>query len=487
MFELLIFLLVYFLGYKKYYIKLTNIDGVSKEKLIEILKYDVGLSLTQIGDLQGNLPYVFEAGKWLKAFTLARKLRSNGLECKMVWRLWKSVEEGYARPLDYPEEPEGENVNNEAWAYANEAYSLAMRELKDERVAFNIKSPEEAMRVDELLDKAEKAADAPHESTLVERINMLRNSVSWSLTRQWTHSWMIIGGVFLSIIILFYYSMKNKGAIDKAEQRLALVEDWQECDTILTEYPSPHGGFFTNVYDNANNYKIYMLHMLYREHYEAKESAENYAESAAKAADSDKRDEYLDSQEKYEDMAEEYLEKYEDFNEMDFDDVQDAAIEECEDMVSHLKGGTVWVNFLLFLAIVMTPLYILASYQYGYVIVKYEEDSKFINSIRDLAFGIAASLLGTVLATKLLPDIEVTTYLSNGQVRKDKEVDAGNFLIFARMLALIIIAVLVLCCVSFIIMTYSTVVGLYRNYQWKPIIERAKGEATKLQKRYLGK
>ena len=482
MFLILLILLIYFVGYKKYYIKFTDVEGVSEETLVKALKYEMGLSLTQIEEVANHTPYVFKIGSLLETYVLVRKLRSMGLHCEMFFKLWKKVEEGPVTPVEACEEPVYDNSNEEAWVYADEAYNLAMRDLDENQVAVAMKSPEDAMRVDALLDKAEAVADAPHEEAFWERITTLRDAVSWTLKRHWTHSWMIIGGVFLSIIVLFYFNSDNQSDVREAENQLAHVEKWTECDTTLASYPediNTNQLYFQRI-DNAKNYKIYMLHKLYGNYCSSKKYAAEYAQRADTATTEERKDLYLDSQKESLEEAEEYLEEYNEWNEMDFDDVHDYAIEDCENYLDRQEGDAAFVNFLLVLAIIMVPLYIMASYQYGYVMVKYENESAFLEKLRNWGYSIAGGLFGAGLMMQFLPSYVVTTRWSDGRTTKHTEEDPANFIIMGIKFALFVAALFVLCFTSFAIMAYSTVTGLYRNYQWKQNFDKIKEQINRV-------
>ncbi|MBR5467410.1 MAG: hypothetical protein IKU79_08440 [Bacteroidaceae bacterium] len=482
MFLIILILLIYFLGFKKYYIKITDVNGASQETLIKTLKYEMGLSLTQIKEVVENTPYIFKIGSFLETFTLARKLRSKGLKCSIMCPLFKKPKEGSASPVVVPEASEGDN--EQAWQYADEAYNLAMRPYGEDQVALAITSPEDAMRVDALLDKAEATADNPYEEGFWERITTLRDSVSWALKRHWTHSWMLILGVFMSIILLAYFNSDNQSDVTKAKQQLAHVEKWTECDTTLVNFPQEVDDYqmWNARMDNAKTYKLYMLTHTHMQYVSSKKSAAEYAQYADTASTEKRRELYLENKKECEEKAEEYLEQYNEWNATGFKDIKKAAIEECENEIEGEESDAFLVKFLLILAIIMTPLYIMASYQYGYVMVKYENEAAFLNKLRNWGYSIAAGLFGAGLLMNLLPDYVVTTHWSNGSVTKHTESDPTNIIIIVLKIALIIVALFVLCFTAYVIMAYSTATGLYRNYQWKKHFDTIKEQTQKYQK-----
>ena len=481
---ILLILLIYFFGFKKYYIKITDVNGASEDSLTDTLKFEMGLSLTQIKEVVENTPYIFKIGTFLETFTMLRKLRSKEIKCNMMCPLFKKLKEGPVTPIVAPEAPAGEDVNNLAWQYADEAYNIAMRPLDEDQVAVAMTSPEDAKKVDALLDQAEKAAGNPYEEDFWQRITTLRDAVSWTLKRHWTHSWMLIAGVFVSIIILAYFNADNQTGVQKAEQQLANVKKWTECDTILTAYPQEESDYhlWNARLDDAKRYKLYMLADLYMKHSSALESAKEYAQRADTASTDESKELYLEEKKENEERAEDYLEQYNEWNKKEFDEVKEAAIKDCEKGIEREESSGALVKFLLILAIIMTPLYIMASYQYGYVMVKYEKEAAFLNKLRNWGYSIAITLFGAGLMMNFLPDYIVTTRWSNGAVTKERESDPTNIIILVIKIMLLIAALFVLCFTSYVIMAYSTATGLYRNYQWKKHIDTLKEQAQKYQK-----
>jgi hypothetical protein len=225
-----------------------------------------------------------------------------------------------------------------------------------------------------------------------------------------------------------------------------------------------------------------MLADLYMKHSSALESAKEYAQRADTASTDKSKEFYLEEKKENEERAEDYLEQYNEWNKKEFDEVKEAAIKECEKGIEREESSGALVKFLLILAIIMTPLYIMASYQYGYVMVKYENEAAFLNKLRNWGYSIAITLFGAGLMMNFLPDYIVTTRWSNGAVTKERESDPTNIIILVIKLMLLIAALFVLCFTSYVIMAYCTVTGLYRNYQWKKHFDTLKEQAQKYQK-----
>ena len=507
-FTVLMILLIYFLGFKKYHIRISDVNGASKDKVVDVLKYEIGLSLTQIEAVVNSLPYLLPGGKFLDTYATVRKLRSAGIDCKVFFRWFKKVDIGPENPQESSPAASAESsaevvdaaacevatetggevatvcINEEAWKYADEAYNLAMRPLDEDQVAVAMTTPEVAMQVDALLDKAETVAEDPYEDEFWDRITTLRDAVSWTLKRHFTHSWALIAGVFISIAIMGYYAMEGKSELNKAENQLASVKKWEKCDTTLAEYPQEVNSYqlYGTRLKDANSYKVYQLHNSYNHYLMAKGTAAEYAQRADTASTKDMQKNYLAQQEDYEKKAKDYFKEYEEWNAMSFRKVKSAAIDECKSEVKAAKASSRLLSFIFFLTLIMVPLYIIGSYQFGYVQVKYEKEAAFLEKIRVWGYSIAGALFGAGLMMNFLPDYIVTTRWSNGSVTKERESNPANIIILVMKLMLVVAAVIVLCFVSFFLMAYSTVTGLYRNYNWKQIIGDVKERAKNMQK-----
>ena len=510
-FTLLMILLIYFLGFKKYHIRIKDVNGTTKDKVVDAFKYEIGLSLVQIEAVVNSLPYLLPGGKFLDTYVTVRKLRSAGIDCELFFRWFKKVEVGPENaqesstvapeasaevtggtvtevPAEAPAEVGGELVteclNEEAWKYADEAYNLAMRPLDEDQVAVAMTTPEVAMQVDALIDKAEAAAEDPYEDAFWDRITTLRDAVSWTLKRHFTHSWALIAGVFISVAFAGYYALEGKSNLNKAENQLARVKDWEKCDTTFAEFPERVNTtqLWAGRLHNAKTYKAYQLHGAYNRYLSSKESAEEWALRADTASSKDMKKTYLASQKESEKNAKKYLKEYEEWNEMKFRKVRAAAVDECKGEVKGAKAASRFLNLIFLLVFLMIPLYIMASYQYGYVQVKYEKEAIMLDKIRHWAYSVAAGLFGAGLMMQFLPDYIVTTRWSNGSVTKERETNPVNIIIMVLKLGLIIAAVVVLCVASFFLMAYSTVTGLYRNYDWKQIVGEVKARVENAQR-----
>ncbi len=478
---IILILLIYFLGFKKYYICIKDTANANREELTKVLKYEFGMTLFEVERIMNNTPYDRFAGTFMNAYSIKKKLQKAGAEATLFMKpFWKKVEEGPRNELKEDDFPQVENPNVDAWQYINEAMELALSSGSGEEENLYLASVEEANRVDELLDKAEAAADDPLEDSYLEKVILLRHAVSYSLKRHWTHSWIIIGGVFLSIFVLATCNSDNQSAVSRAESRLYTVEHWVEADTVFESYPADIRYF--NDINNPKHAKSDLLCRHYENYLRHTENAEHNRQCADTATVKSVKKDFLNSAKKEEELAKKSLKQYNKVNKMDFDDLQDYYEDICEDEVDAAEGSAFFLWFLLVVFVIMTPLYIMASYQYGHVIIKHQKEAVRLEKIKKAAFAVASALFGAGLAMQFFPSTTVKTYWSDGSTSTHTEENVFNYIIIALKVGLFILAVLVVCFVSCFLMTYMTITGLYRNYNWTVIYNDFKTRLQSLKK-----
>ncbi len=470
MFLLIIASLIYFLGFKKYYICIKDVSAANREELTKVLKHELALALSEITRIYTYQPYDLFVGTFLETFVVKRKIAKTGAEVSMFMRwAWKKCKEGprnESEPLPV-KDPDG--ANEEAWAYINEIESLGVVNENNE-LELKFTSAEDALKVDEMLDKIEMCADNPIEESLYAKILYFRYMVSWSLKRHWTHSWMLIGGAILSVFIFSYCNSDSVGRVSGAEYNLEAAENWEEADTTFAEFPKEIT-YYNNIKDPKQT-KSDVLCRLY-DHYEyEKGNYEYYKTKADTTTDKSIKKESLEIAEEYQEKVEEALEEYNEVNEMDFDDFQDYYVDILEDRLDAAQGNAFFFWLFFFALIIMIPLYIMASYQYGYIIDKYEKETNVLNKIKKSGFALAAGLFGAGLAMQFFPSTRVKTYWSDGSTSTHTEENPANFIIMALKIGLFIAAAFVVCFVSCFLMAYLTITGLYRNYNWKAMYNK---------------
>ena len=486
MFLVIVALLVYFLGFKEYHIRIKDTSAADRAELTKVLKFQLGMSLTEVKYIFDHTPYTIYVGKFLEAFSAKKKIKAAGADVELVLRFFwqKKVEEStfYGAEVTYCDV---ENLNAEAWQYLNEAIekSVGTDEEGDEVVA--LASLEDAVYVDGLLDKAEEVADDPLDNDFMDKIAAIRESVGWSLRRHWTHSWILIFGVILSIFIYGSYDSNRLNAVSSAKHRLEIIENWEEADTVFAEYPTEFVYF--NDIKNPKHVKSDMLCRAYEKYQTRTAWAAECKQRADTAATKDDKKSYLKYMEQSEEEAEDAMKEYKKINKMDFDDFQDMCVDEAEDRVSSARGSAFFMWFFFIAMILMIPLYIMASYQYGYIITKYQKEAKVLEKIKKAGFAVAAGLFGAGLAMQFFPSVTVKTRWSDGSTTTHTEEDPMNYAILGLKIILFVLAVLVVCVVSCFLVAYMTVTGLRRNYDWKAIYGATRDKVEDLKNKTIKK
>jgi hypothetical protein len=83
---------------------------------------------------------------------------------------------------------------------------------------------------------------------------------------------------------------------------------------------------------------------------------------------------------------------------------------------------------------------------------------------------------------QFFPDTVVKTHWSDGSTSTHREGDPTNYIILALKIGLFILAVIVVCFISCFLMTYKTITGLRRNYDWKTTYNDARARLNALKK-----
>lgn len=136
-----------------------------------------------------------------------------------------------------------------------------------------------------------------------------------------------------------------------------------------------------------------------------------------------------------------------------------------------------WLLYIYVL--ILIPLYIYSSRQYGYYITRHRAEAARLDKLQKYGFAIASFFLGTSFALEYFPQTEVTTYYSNGSKTKHTESNPLDIAIMALKVVLLIAAAVVFCIVSVFIMTYVTAMDFKRNRDWSAIAATTKDLASK--------
>ena len=376
-----------------------------------------------------------------------------------------------------------DDVNLEAYRYMVEAMSISANYMGDTisaagEVRLDDVYPttlEETQGMDQLLDKSELAVKDWSDKEYNGMIDTLRAIVGWSAKRHFTFSWLIIFGSIISVLGFNWLSNSDKEYKTKKEALVAKVQAWEaEGDDVLT-MADPSTITWDNYLDSPANYKAYILGNASRNLDNANENIANYQAMLDTASSKETRktiEEWINN-------AEKSIKKYDkvvtETMTWSANDAKKAALKQTKAELKSASKAAAMSNFFLILFILLIPLYIFSSYSYGYTITRYREEAAFLEKIRKWAYRIAGGLAGTAFAMDAVDTYRV--HWSDGSRTTESEVNplsvALKFLLYAA--ALIILAV-----VSSLIMIYSTITGLIRNYNWKAIFSsiKSKGQAV---------
>ena len=148
-------------------------------------------------------------------------------------------------------------------------------------------------------------SDNPFDNDFMDKISAIRESVSWSLRRHWTHSWILIFGVILSIFIYMNMDNPRLNAMSRAKDKLEKIKNWEEGDTVFAEYPVEIVYF--NDLSNPKHAKSDMLCRAYDKYQKRMAWAEECKHRADTASTKDAKKSYLEYMEKSEEEAEDAL------------------------------------------------------------------------------------------------------------------------------------------------------------------------------------
>ncbi len=338
----------------------------------------------------------------------------------------------------------------------------------------------EAEKMQTLLQQADAAVKDPYEHDYSMLSIELHDLVEWSLSRHLTVSWVCLVGVVITLLFFSWRQEDTAADLAQIKKVHAAIDDWkEEGDLTLTYEEAVHMNRATGRYTdsirfgNAQTYKKVMLIEAAERRKFALQSMEEYQLKRDTATTDERRERYEESRKESEENAAEALKQFEAINKMDFDDVQEAAEEECAQWVEHheMDANSMWKWYAFFCLLI--PLYFVASMPFGYSISRTREEAALLHGIQKVGLFLSGGML-SIGAALYYTDI-VTTW-SDGRTTRE---DSGTGpLILALKVLCVVAAVAIFCIFSSLIITYSTVVGLIRNYDWKEIFHKSKKAAV---------
>lgn len=339
-------------------------------------------------------------------------------------------------------------------------------------------SAEETDRMEELLNKAAKAADDPNETNFRRRMEELRDVVSWSRKRHRTWKWQLILGSLIATAVFWYYKGENESDQKKAEALVSQVKAWAERDTIVPFENVPMDVNYSQKYISANLWQLNELARCKRNIASYEKSVKDYAYKADTAKTEEKKKLYRNSMDEATQKVADYRKEYRKFEEMKFADIKETALEEvkgrADRQANTARSTFLWLLFL----IILIPLYVITGYSYGYVMSCHRRQANVLDKIQRWGFAVAAFFFGTGFAMSLIPDDVIRVKWSDGREETRAESNPANFIIIALKIGLMIVGAFIFSFISVLIMTVETVTGLKRNFNWQPLLNKIKKEQT---------
>ena len=266
--------------------------------------------------------------------------------------------------------------NHRAWAMLDEALFVSSHVKKEEREAgeANLEnvypvSLEETDRMEELVEKAKKAADDPQDERFRERVEELTDIVKYSRKRHRTWKWQIIAGALIAAAVFWYFKGEKDDGLNEAQQEMEMVKNWTESDTTIAYNAcKTNVNYYKVQYNSAVDWKQYKLSSLKSSREASLRYEKEYRQKADTAKMEKNKKAYLRNADERAQSAANYLKKYETVNKMDFKEVKQMALDEAEGRVNYKSSSRnstlLWTIFLS----ILIPFYIISSYSYRYLI-----------------------------------------------------------------------------------------------------------------------
>lgn len=375
-----------------------------------------------------------------------------------------------------------DSVNAKAYDYMVEAMAVSANymgdTITDEGVRLDDVYPttyEETMKMDELLDKSERAVKDENDEEYNKMIVELRGIVGWSRRRHFNFSWGIIFGTIITVAAVMYWSNSDKETKANRKAQMEAVKAW--------ELPGDESGLnyqkmmdtiqYNDQFRGAAEYKAYHMKSKAESIKSQQEYAQKYRAQADTASTKEAQKKYLGWAKDSDKKVEKYQKELEEIQGWDLKDAKKAAVKQQTRWYRSASKAAAFSYCLMIFFLLLIPLYIFANHSWGYVITRTREESEMLDKIKKWGYSIAAGLFGAAAAMEATEHYRV--HWSDGSTTHETET---NWAVVVIKVMLLIAALAIVAIVSTGIMLYSTIVGLKRNYDWKAIYAAAKNKAV---------
>ena len=373
---------------------------------------------------------------------------------------------------------ESDSPNAEAYGYLYQAVTTQAGTDKGIDDIY----PETALETEQmraLVDKARKARVDMSDKYLKICLDELDEILDWSSTRHWNFQWQVILGVILTVAFLSWRVDQKQESVEHDQELVAEVENWEETDTVLNWDTTPDdlyspAGFVKYANLSAKNYKLLSLYEQKSSYASAVEAADEYAAKADTAQSRDVRKSLEERRDESLDHAKEYRKEFDRINKMDFKDIKKMALDEYGSWLKSSKAEKRAVRAWNIFFIILIPVYIFAERPYGYTMTRTRAESSTLRGISKFTYALSAMMMSSAASISW---IQTVRKYSDG--RTESTLDAGtNAHVMIMKACLYIAAFALVCVVSCILMLYMTIQGLRRNYNWAPLLAKAKNAAS---------
>ena len=406
--------------------------------------------------------------------------KQDGKKKKAPKNRKKAMRDGYLSfdIVEVKKLSESDSPNAEAYGYLYQAVTTQAGTDKGIDDIY----PETALETEQmraLVDKARKARVDMSDQYLKICLDELDEILDWSSTRHWNFQWQVILGVILTVAFLSWRVDQKQESVENRQENVAAVEGWEETDTVLNWDTTPEdlyspAGFVKYANLSAKNYKLLSLYEQKSSYASAMEAADEYAAKADTAQSRDVRKSLEERRDESLAHAKECRKEFDRINKMDFKDIKKMALDEYGSWVKSAKAEKRAVRAWNIFFIILIPVYIFAERPYGYTITRTRAESSTLKGISKFTYAMSAMMMGSAAS---IGWIRTVTKYSDG--RTESSYDAGtNAPVMIMKAGLYIAAFALICVVSCILMLYMTIQGLRRNYNWAPLMAKAKVAAS---------
>ena len=383
--------------------------------------------------------------------------KQDGKKKKAPKNRKKAMRDGYLSfdIIEVKKLSESDSPNAEAYGYLYQAVTTQAGTDKGIDDIY----PETALETEQmraLVDKARKARVDMSDQYLKICLDELDEILDWSSTRHWNFQWQVILGVILTVIFLSWRVDQKQESVEGRQEKVAAVEGWEETDTVLNWDTTPDdlyspAGFVKYAHLSAQNFKLLSLYEQKSYYASAMEAADEYAAKADTAQSRDVRKRLEEQQDKSLANAKEYRKEFDRINKMDFKDIKKMALDKYGSWVKSAKAEKRAVRAW-----------------------RTRAESSTLRGISKFTYALSAMMMGSAASISWI--LTVRKY-SDG--RTESTLDAGtNAPVMIMKACLYIAAFALVCVVSCILMLYMTIQGLRRNYNWAPLLAKAKNAAS---------